>query len=150
MIVTVAVAQMRATTYTARALVLLSGNATSTNFGADDPSQRGSIQYKMSILNVVLKDPNFIREAFREGGLDKDVNGQTMSEEDYQEILRTEAHDALQTAVGGNILELSPAAGKTNAARTIITAFYDSFARYVLDPMKRSSAPTQTELLRIS
>ncbi len=144
-IVTVGVAATRATTYSARALVLLSGNASSTNFGADDPSQRGSIQYKMSVLNVVLKDPNFIKDAFRQGGLDKYPNGQTMSEEDFKKFC-TEAHDALQTAVGGNILELT-CRWKDKHCVDIITAFYASFSSRVLD-QETIVSTSQTQLLR--
>ena len=144
-IVTVSVAATRATTYSARALVLLSGNASNTNFGADDPSQRGSIQYKMSVLNMVLKDPNFIKDAFREGNLDKYPNGQTMSDEDFKKF-SVEAHDALQTAVGGNILELSCRWKDTHCV-DIIKAFYDSFSRRVLD-QETIVSTSQTQLLR--
>ena len=143
-IVTVGVAATRATTYSARALVLLSGNASSTNFGADDPSQRGSIQYKMSVLNVVLKDPNFIKDAFREANLDK-FNGQTMSDEDFKKF-SVEGHDALQTAVGGNILELS-CRWKDKRCVDIINAFYAAFSTRVLD-QETIVSTSQTQLLR--
>ena len=144
-IVTVTVAQMRATTYSARALVLLSGDQRSTNFGADDPSQRGSIQFKLSVLNVVLKDPNFMRDAFKEGGLNKKANGQEMAEEDFKKF-SAEAHDALQTAVGGNILELSCRWPDPRCV-DIIKAFYDSFSRRVLD-LETVGSTAQTALLR--
>ena len=143
-IVTVGVAATRETTYSARALILLSGNAIGNN-GQDDASQRGSIQYKMSILNAVLRDPNFIKEAFREGGLDKDANGQNLTDEDFKKFC-VEGHDSLQTAVGGNILELS-CRWKDRRCEKIITSFYDSFTRYVSSDETILSA-NQTELLR--
>src|SRR5438105_175778 len=92
-------AAMRAGTYTAKALVLLSGSAANTA-NTEDSGQRGSISYKLNILNIVLKDPNFMKEAMREQGLDK---GKT--DDDFDKFCK-DARNAMQYARGENVLEI--------------------------------------------
>ena len=144
-VVTVSVATMKASTYNARALILLSGEASKSNLGADDPSTRGSIAYKMSVLNIVLKDPGFIKTAFTEAGLNKKPDGSIMTDEEFKKYCQ-EAHDALNPQVGGNIMELS-CHWKDKQCVDIINTFYDAYSRRVLQ-QETVVSTAQTQLIK--
>ena len=98
----------------------------------------------MSVLNVVLKDPDFIKDAFKQANLDKYPNGQAMTDEDFKKFA-VEAHDALQTAVGGNILELS-CRWKDPRCVDIITCVLRLRSRAALWIWKRLSARRRRKL----
>lgn len=136
-------ATMRGKNYTATALVLLSGTTT-TGYQTPDETQMGSIKYKLNILNIVLKDPEFTKQALRKANLDKDKNGVQMTEVEFDKFAK-EARSALGYAAGENILEIS-CHWPTDRAADIINAFYDAYQYDVLDHETMSST-NQTVLL---
>lgn len=127
-LVVASVAAMRAGTYTASALVVLSNSSTAAQ-GSEDAAQRGSVKYKLNVLNVVAKDPNFFKEAFREAGLDK-VGGNKMTDEEFDEFCQ-KARKSLRFGTGENVLELT-CQWKDRQAEDIVKAFYDAYSRRVL------------------
>jgi uncharacterized protein involved in exopolysaccharide biosynthesis len=125
-IVTVAVAATRAGNYTAAALILLSGNPATASPTVEDANQRGSVKFKLNVLNIVLKDPNFIKEAFKAAGLDKGKN-----DEQFDKFCK-EARAAIKVAASENVMEIS-VRWPDDQADDIINAFFDAYARNVLD-----------------
>lgn len=141
-IATVAFVVMRTKTYNATALVLLSGSAQAIpNVDQTDRAQRGSIQYKLNILNLVLKDPNFMKAAFKEAGLNKDMN-----DEQFDEFCK-KARTAMTYAAGENILEIS-CKWNDRTAEDIINAFYSAYARRVID-QETVLSQNETKLLSL-
>jgi hypothetical protein len=128
-LIVASIAAMRAGTYTATGVVVLS-NSQVTGQGNDDASQRGSVKYKINVLNVVGKDPKFFKEAFLEARLNM-VRGTQMSDDQFDEFC-TSARKALRFGIGENILELT-CQWKDRQAQDIVNAFYDAYSRRVLD-----------------
>lgn len=55
-------ATLRGKTYTAEAMILLTGKEESV-LQTNTEEQQGSVNYKLNLLSIYLKDPNFFREA---------------------------------------------------------------------------------------
>src|SRR5581483_9351052 len=123
--VTAAVAAARSGTYSAQALIYLTGSEEAQP-NVVDSAQKGSIQYKLNLLSVSTRDPNFIKEAFKDHGLDKG-----MTEEQFNQFCK-KARSALSFASGNNVLEINCRWPDARAAE-IIKAFYSAFSRRVLD-----------------
>jgi uncharacterized protein involved in exopolysaccharide biosynthesis len=122
---TVAIAAARSGSYNAQALVYLTGSDTASPT-VESSAQKGSIQYKVNLLNVSTKDPEFIKAAFREQGLNRG-----MTDEQFNDFCK-KAKSSLSFATGNNVLEIS-CRWPDNRAADIIKAFYSAFARRVLD-----------------
>lgn len=141
-VATVAVAVSRAKSYNASALILLSGSSQTgpQNIDKDDKAARGSIQFKLNVLNIVLKDPNFLKKAFKEGGLQGNMN-----DEQFDQFCK-DARAAMTYGAGENILEIS-CRWKDATAEKIINAFYSAYANRVLD-QETVLSQNETKLLR--
>lgn len=135
---------MKAKQYTATALVLLSGNPNQAGFQALDESQLGSIKYKLNILNIKMKDPNFFRDAMRDGKLDRAKNGSPLTAQEFDKFYK-DVMKAVTVANGENVLEITCRWPDDRAAE-IVNAFYDAYARVVLD-QETISSTNQTKLL---
>jgi uncharacterized protein involved in exopolysaccharide biosynthesis len=122
---TIAVAAARTGSYNAQALVYLTG-ADQANPTISDPSQKGSIQYKLNLLNVTTKDPKFIRDAFKDAGLNRG-----MTDEQFDDFCK-KARSALSFGSGNNVLEINCRWPDARAA-DIINGFFSAFSRRVLD-----------------
>lgn len=122
---TAAIAAARSGSYNAQALVYLTGSDTASPT-VEDSAQKGSIKYKVNLLNVSTKDPEFIKAAFRDQGLNRG-----MTDEQFSDFCK-KAKSALSFATGNNVLEIS-CRWPDNRAADIIKAFYSAFARRVLD-----------------
>ena len=123
-LVIVGMSSMRSSAYNARALVVLSNSKGGPD--SEDAGQRGTVKYKLNLLNVVLKDPKFTENAFRDRGLDKG-----MTEEEFKKFSR-EATSAMQYGQGENILEIS-CRWKDARCADIIKAFYGAYSLRVLN-----------------
>ncbi len=130
-VVTVAVANARTGSYSAQALVYLTGSDTATPT-VTDSAQKGSIQYKLNLLNVTTKDPEFIKSAFKENGLNRG-----MTDEQFDKFCK-DARNALTFASGNNVLEINCHWPDARAA-DIINAFFGAFSRRVLDEESATS-----------
>src|SRR2546430_1803619 len=75
-------AATRSKSYTATGIVLLSQTQQAA-LGAIDVAEVGSIRYKLGILNFVMKDPGFIKDALRARNLDRDRNGNPLPEVEF-------------------------------------------------------------------
>ena len=141
--ITVTVAITRAGTYTAVAIVLLANNGQSgvASMGSreDEESKRGSIKFKLNVLNVVMKDPAFMKTAFQEARLNKDK-----SEKDFDTFCK-DATKAIVPSASEHILELS-CRWKDQDASEILNAFYSAYSRRVLD-LETSTSQAQTSTL---
>lgn len=124
-VVTVAVATVRAHSYTATAVILLSGSK-QTGPQVVDENQLGSVKYKLNLLNVVLKDPNFMKEAFR----NKAMN-QGLTEVEFDRLCK-DVRTAMSYAAGENVLEISMRWPDARAAN-FIEAFVELFRDRVKD-----------------
>lgn len=122
-VLTASLAMMRAGTYTATALVLLSGSTTGPQMDAD---ARGTVKYKLNVLNVVSKDPQFMQDALREAGLNRGLT------DDQFNQFSKDARGALNFSAGENVLEIS-CRWKDARAEDIIKAFYAAYSRRVFD-----------------
>lgn len=131
-VVTAAVAAFRSGEYTATAVILLSGNAEATPGIADDTA-RGSIHYKLNVLNIVARDPVFLKEAMDEKGLT-----QGMTADQLQQFLRR-VRNSLGFNSSENVLEIS-CHWPTAQAADIVDGFYDLYSRRVLDEETAMSA----------
>ena len=141
LLISVGVVAFKSGSYNAKAIVLLSGSTPSVvgNNNNDDPL-RGSIQFKLNILNLCLKDPKFMRDAFKNGGLDK---GKT--EPEFDKFCK-DATAAIAPASAQNLLELS-CHWKTSECADIISTFYNDYSQLV--GLEESSASTaQTKVIR--
>lgn len=128
-LVVATMAAMRAGTYTASGIALLSGTPT-TGQANEDAAQRGSVKYKLNVLNIVRKDPNFFKKAFEEAGMNM-KNNVRMSDEEFDKFCQ-DARKALNFAQGENVLEIS-CTWKDPQAANIVKAFYDAYSRRVFD-----------------
>jgi uncharacterized protein involved in exopolysaccharide biosynthesis len=137
-VATVALYLYRAHSYTATGLILLSGNRPGE--AALDVDAGNSIQYKLSILNVVLRDPKSLQEALRAAGMNRG-----MTEVEFREFAR-EAHDALSYATGDNLLEIT-CHWRDARASDIVSAFIAYYRQQVRDNEDKSSIE-QTDLLK--
>ncbi len=114
----------RAKSYNARMIVLMTGSEV---LGAPDDSQRGTIRFKLDVLNIMVRDPNFIKQAMREANLDR---GKT--ELEFVEFCKAVNNSLVYSSDGGNILEISchwPDA----TCEKIVKAFYSKYNRIVFD-----------------
>lgn len=125
-LVVATMAAMRAGTYTARGIALLSGTPTTREDNTEDAAQRGSVRYKINVLNIVTKDPNFYKQAFKDAGLNEG-----MSEEEFEEFCK-EARKSLSFATGENMLQIT-CTWRDPRAANIVKAFYDAYARRVFE-----------------
>jgi uncharacterized protein involved in exopolysaccharide biosynthesis len=137
-LVVVGMSSMRSGMYNARALIVLSGSKSGAD--AEDAAQRGTVKYKLNLLNVVLKDPKFIETAFKDRGLDRGL-----TEEEFKKFCR-EATAAMQFGTGENILDIS-CRWKDARCADIIKAFYGAYALRVLD-METMQSKASTDMLR--
>lgn len=128
-LIVASVAAMKAGTYTASAIIVLS-NSSSAAQGSDDAAQRGSVKYKLNVLNVITKDPNFFKDAFRLAGFDK-VGDTKLTDEQFDEFCQN-ARKALRFGTGENVLEIT-CQWKDRQAEDIVKAFYDAYSRRVLE-----------------
>ncbi|GEM_PF-6898880 len=138
-LIVVGMSSMRSGAYNARALVVLSGSKSGQD--AEDAAQRGTVKYKLNLLNVVLKDPKFIETAFKDRGLDKGL-----TEEEFKKFAK-EATSAMQYATGENILEIS-CRWKDARCADIIKAFYGAYSLRVLE-METLQNQSSTNMLKI-
>lgn len=138
-IVVVGMSSMRSGMYNARALVVLS--ASKSGADTEDAAQRGTVKYKLNLLNVVLKDPKFIETAFKDRGLDKGL-----TEEEFKKFCR-DATTALQFGSGENILDIS-CRWKDARCADIIKAFYGAYSLRVLN-METVQNEASTGMLRV-
>jgi uncharacterized protein involved in exopolysaccharide biosynthesis len=136
--VTASLAMLRSNTYSATATVLLTGSQ-DTGPQQLTEQQRGSVQYKIDVLNLVLKDPNFIKEFLTDAGLDR---GQ--SPEQFDAYAR-DVKKALSYTAGENILEIS-CKWRSPQCEDIVTAFVSEYRKHVTD-METVISHTQTTLL---
>src|SRR5579884_1735996 len=130
--------------YTATAVVLLSDN-TQPGAPAPGPNQPGSVRYKLNVLRIVARDPEFIRQALAAQGLDK---GKTPSQ--FTRFCR-EARNALtittgDSDAGDNVVDITCRWPGPEAA-DIVSAFYNNYARRVLDE-ETSLTQNQTRQLQ--
>jgi uncharacterized protein involved in exopolysaccharide biosynthesis len=144
-IITAAVAAFRSGMYTAAAVVLLSGDSQgSAQPGSKEDDDRiGSVRSKLSILNIVQKDPAFMRDAMKERKLD-----QGRSEEEFDQFCK-DASKALNIAVADNYnyLEINIRWKDPKEAEDIINGFYSAYSRYVIDK-ETAQSTLQTKLLQ--
>lgn len=138
-LIVVGMSSMRSGSYNARALVVLSGSKSGQD--AEDAAQRGTVKYKLNLLNVVLKDPKFTENAFKDRGLDKG-----MTEEEFKKFSK-EATSAMQYAQGENILEIS-CRWKDARCADIIKAFYGAYSLRVLE-METLQNQSSTNMLKL-
>jgi len=137
-------AAWRAGQYTATAVILLSDN-TQPGMPAPAPNQPGSVKYKLSLLRIVARDPEFIRQALVAQGLDK---GKTPLS--FARFCR-EARNALTITpgdadTGENVVDITCRWPGPQAA-DIVAAFYSNYARRVLDE-ETSATQSQTRQLQ--
>ena len=114
----------RAKSYNARMIVLMTGSEV---LGTPDESARGTIRFKMDVLNIMVRDPNFIKQAMREEHLD-----QGKTELEFVEFCKAVNNSLTYSSDGGSILEISchwPDA----TCEKIVKAFYSKYSSIVFD-----------------
>lgn len=114
----------RTKTYNARMIVLLSGSQALT---PTDNVARGSVEYKLSILNILVRDPNFIKTAMREGHLDQGKN-----ELEFSEFCKQVTASMSYVTDHSNILEIKCTWTNSDCVR-ILQAFYSQYSNKVFD-----------------
>lgn len=130
---------LRAGSYNATALVLLSGTE-KTGPQEVNRDERGTIDFKINVLNIVMKDPDFFKEAFKNAGLN-----QNMSDAQFDDFSK-EAKKALTVTAERNTLVLSIRWKNGDTAEKIINAFYESYSNKVLD-LERTTGAAEVTLL---
>ena len=128
----------RTKTYSARMIVFMTGSET---VGPVDDTQRGSIGYKINTLNALLRDPNFIKKAMQDGGLNRGK-----SEGEFAEFCK-KVPSALSYAAEGNILEISCHWPSADCA-DIIKSVYSLYSVRVFED-ETVLDDTRTKLLNI-
>ncbi|MBC7529280.1 MAG: hypothetical protein H7308_17260, partial [Chthonomonadaceae bacterium] len=141
LLISVGVVAFKSGSYNAKAIYVLSGSIPGVvgNGNNDDPL-RGGIQVKMSLLNVCLRNPKFMYDAFKGGGLDK---GKT--EPEFDKFCK-DATASIAPVNFQNILELS-CHWKTAECADIISSFYNDYAQYV-GLQESAASRAQTKVIR--
>lgn len=117
----------RANSYTARTLVLLTGTQTPN---PDDREQKGTIDYKVSILSLVLRDPEFIKKALDADHLNQ-IHGRDMTTDEFDKFAK-EAREHISYSVAENVLEIACTWPDERAAN-IVNAIYGAYSRRVVE-----------------
>ncbi len=95
---TTAFYRSRTKTYNARMVVFMTGSET---LGLADESQRGTIGYKVNWLSMLIAEPDFIKQAMREGQLNRGK-----SELEFADFCK-KVTSALNYTANGNVLTIS-------------------------------------------
>ncbi len=130
---------VRAGSYTSTALVLLSGTA---NTGPQEVNkdERDTIDFKINVLNIELKNPEFFKTAFTEAGLNKN-----RSEAQFDDFCK-QAQKALTVTAERNTLVMTIRWKDGVEADKIINSFYESYSTEVFDK-ERTTSSTEVSLL---
>ena len=123
-------ATTRAKFYTATMVVGLSGTP-QTSMASLEAGQLGSVRYKLNVLNVVLRNPDFIKTSMRSGNLDKDAHGVQLSELAFDKFCKEVRLAITPNYPSEGILDIN-CKWQDDRAAAIIKAFYRSYAEYVL------------------
>ena len=128
----------RAKNYTAHLAIFMTG-APSETLASVDSSQRDTIGLKLQILNIMLKNPQNIKDAMTEANL----KGR-MSEVEFADFCKR-VKDALGFSSDGAYLEIS-CTWPTRDCEKILNGFYDYYHKYVVDQTTVVSS-TRTQML---
>lgn len=112
----------RAKSYSARMLVILTGSQV---VGAQEDTERGTIKFKLDVLNALVRNPNFIKQAMRPLAVGK-------NEFEFAEFCKRVSGALSYSSDGGSLLEISCHWEDASCA-AIVKAFYSEYARNVLD-----------------
>ena len=111
----------RAKTYSARMLVILTGSQV---VGGGD-LDRGTVRFKLDVLNALLRNPNFIKQAMRPLAAGR-------NEFEFSEFCKKATGALSYSSDNGNLLEIS-CRWEDPTCAAIVKAFYSEYARNVLD-----------------
>lgn len=127
----------RSKTYNARMIVLLTGTEV---LNSKDDSARGTVEYKISVLNILVRDPNFIKQAMREGHLNDNK-----TELEFAEFCKQVTASLTYVTDRSNILEIKCSWPNEDCAK-ILKSFYSAYSRGVFD-QETIVSTTRTRML---
>ncbi len=87
----------RAKSYNARMLVILTGSQV---VGAQEDTERGTIKFKLDVLNALVRNPNFIKQAMRPLATGK-------NEFEFAEFCKKVSGALSYSSDGGSLLEIT-------------------------------------------
>ncbi len=127
----------RSGNYTASTVVLLTGTDTPSS---EDKEEKGTIQYKLNILKLDLRDPTFVKQALRDERLDQNMSG------DQFDQFAKDVKEKISFAFENNVLEISCIWPDERAAN-IVNAIFGAYRRTVMAEETRVST-TNTLLVQ--
>jgi uncharacterized protein involved in exopolysaccharide biosynthesis len=127
----------RVSNYSARTLILLLDTPV-TN--PDDRAERGTIAFKLNILNLDLRDPSFVKEALRRERLDQGMTGVQFDQ------FAKQVKDHVSWYVDNNVLEITCTWPDERAAN-IVNAIFGAYQSAVVEEETRVST-TNTLLMK--
>jgi uncharacterized protein involved in exopolysaccharide biosynthesis len=158
-------ATLRGRSYTASAMILLTGRAESSYQNTDE-SQLGSVKYKVNLLTIFLKDPEFMKSAIKSAiaeqthsdvatqhvwpdtGLPVEYHFDTnMTDVAFDKFCK-DARQALNFAQGEGILELTCRWPDSKAA-DILDAFFWEYHDRVVSHETVNSEQSETMLSKL-
>lgn len=126
--------------YNASMIVVLTG---SEIVNPKDDKERGTVEYKISLLNVLLRDPNFIKGAMREGHLDAG-----MSDLDFADFCKDATAALSYASDKSNILEIKCSWKTKDVCERILKSLYSAYSRNVIE-QETVGSTARTSMLNV-